>query len=131
MDNLLALLTALAAARNAVKQSDLQALRDTIAALEAENTRLRACIAALETDRDTDRREMSALSGQIDSLKRENGRLRRRIEELEAENEQLRAPDVNRDRYTQQRVIDPAHDDRINGAAETLKRVAAKPPAGS
>ena len=64
MDNLLALLTALgglaglaglvsalAAARNAVKQSDLQALRDTIATLEAENTRLRACIEALESVR--------------------------------------------------------------------------------
>jgi len=65
MDNLLALLTALgglaglvsalASARNAVKQSDLQALRDTIAALEAENTCLRACITALEADRDADR----------------------------------------------------------------------------
>jgi len=64
MDNLLALLTALAglvtaltAARNAAKQSDLQALRDTISALEAENTRLRACIEALGTDRDADRPE--------------------------------------------------------------------------
>ena len=64
MDNLLAILTALAglvtaltAARNAAKQSDPQALRDTISAPEAENTRLHACIEALETDRDADRPE--------------------------------------------------------------------------
>ena len=74
MDNLLALLTALgglaglvsalAAARNAAKLSDLQALRDTIAALEAENTRLRACIEALEVERggeSAERRERHSL----------------------------------------------------------------------
>ena len=77
MDNLLALLTALggltglaglvsalAAARNAAKLSDLQALRDTIAALEAENSRLRACIEALEVERggeSAERRERHSL----------------------------------------------------------------------
>ena len=51
MDDLLAAITALvglvstlAAARTSAKQSDLQALRDTIAALEAENACLRDAV---------------------------------------------------------------------------------------
>jgi len=122
MDNLLALLTALgglaglaglvsalAAARNAVKQSDLQALRDTIAALEAENTRLRACIEALRPtrrrppqdrrprrpDRIPQARERPPAAPHRRAGGRERPPPRHR-----------RCAMSNRDRYTQQRVID-------------------------
>ena len=112
MDNLLALLTALgglaglaglvtalASARNAVRQSDLQALRDTIAALEAENTRLRACIEALEADRDADRRKIADLAGLVTALTAARNAVRQSdlqalrdtIAALEAENTRLRA----------------------------------------
>lgn len=70
-------------ARKAARKDEVDALTETISALQKENARLRACIEALEQKQIDQGAEVSA-------LKASNSLLRARVEELEAENTRLK-----------------------------------------